>query len=151
VSPLVYTIGTSTRTIREFVSLCLRFNLQAVIDVRRYPFSRLKHFKKAEFSLELKRNGIDYFYLGYLLGGFRDKGYQDHMKSAEFEKGIDRLKQIASERTTAFVCAEKLPWKCHRRFITSRLKQDRWRVIDILEQEQTWEPQDQETDLKLDI
>jgi uncharacterized protein (DUF488 family) len=148
---LIYTIGTSTRTIREFISLCQRFKLQAIIDIRRYPFSRLKHFKKAEFSSELKRNGIDYFYLGDLLGGFRDMGYEEHMKSAEFEKGIERLKQIASGQTTAFVCAEKLPWKCHRRFIASRLKQDRWRVIHILDQEQTWEPQDKEADLKLDI
>lgn len=150
-SLLVYTIGTSTRTIQEFVSLCQRFNLQAIVDVRRFPFSRLKHFKKAEFSSELKQNGIDYFYLGDLLGGFRDKGYQEHMHSPEFEKGIDRLEQIASGQNTAFICAEKLPWKCHRWFIASRLKQDGWRVIHILEQEQTWEPQDQEEDLKLDI
>jgi uncharacterized protein (DUF488 family) len=151
VSPLVYTIGTSTRTIREFISLCQRFKLQAIVDVRRFPFSRLEHFRKSEFSSELKRNGIDYFYLGDLLGGFRDKGYEEHMKSAEFEKGIDRLKQIASEWTTAFVCAEKLPQECHRRFIALRLKQDGWQVIHILDQENTWEPQDQEEDLKLDI
>ena len=56
-------------------------------------------------------------------------------------KGIEKLKKIASEFTTAFLCAERFPWRCHRRFIALRLVQDGWRVIHILDEERTWEPE----------
>ncbi len=148
---LVYTIGTSTRTIEEFISILKRFDLEAVADVRRFPFSRLKHFGKDQLTSELERSGIKYFYLGNLLGGFRDGGYGRHTHSPEFEQGIQKLKEIASEHRTAFECAERLPSKCHRRFIALRLGLDGWRVIHILDREQTWEPEDKQTDLKLDI
>ena len=148
---IVYTIGTSTRTIEEFISICKRFDLEAVADVRRFPFSRLIHFRKDWFASGLERSEITYFYLGNLLGGFRDEGYDRYAQSPEFEQGLQRLKEIASEQKTAFVCAEKLPWRCHRRFIALRFSQDGWRVIHILDQEQTWEPEDNKADLKLDI
>jgi uncharacterized protein (DUF488 family) len=151
VAGLVYTIGTSTRSIQEFISILKRFQLKAVVDVRKFPVSRLKHFGKIQLSSELKRSGIKYFYLGNFLGGFRDGGYGRHIQSSEFEQGIKRLKKIASEHRTAFVCAERIPSRCHRRFIASRLNSDGWRVIHILDREQTWEPEDKQTDLRLDI
>jgi uncharacterized protein (DUF488 family) len=141
VSKLIYTIGTSTRTIEDFISLCRKFKLQAVVDVRRFPVSKFDHFKKDNFALELHRKGMRYFYLGDVLGGFREKGYEEHTHTPEFIKGIEKLKEIASEFTTAFICAEKFPWRCHRRFIALRLVQDGWRVIHILDEEKTWEPQ----------
>ena len=148
---LVYTIGTSTRSIEEFISILKKFDLEVVVDVRRFPVSRLKHFGKDQLKSELERSGIKYLYLGNLLGGFRDGGYGRHTQSSEFEQGIGRLKEMASEHRTAFVCAEKLPSNCHRRFIASRLNLDGWRVIHILDREQVWEPEDRQTDLKLDI
>jgi uncharacterized protein (DUF488 family) len=151
VAGLVYTVGTSTRSIREFISILKRFDLEAVVDVRRFPVSRLKHFGKDRLASELERNGIKYFYLGNLLGGFRDGGYSLYTRSSEFEQGIERLEKIASEYRTVFVCAERLPSRCHRRFIASRLNSDGWRVIHILDQEQTWESENKQTDLKLDI
>jgi uncharacterized protein (DUF488 family) len=151
VAGLVYTIGTSTRSIEEFISILKKFDLEAVVDVRRFPVSRLKHFGKDQLAVELERSGITYFYLGNLLGGFRDQGYGRHTQSSEFERGIRRLKEIASEHKTALACAERVPWKCHRKFIASRLKRDGWRVIHILDREQIWEPEDKQTDLKLDI
>ena len=148
---LIYTIGTSTRSIEEFISLCRKFKLQAVVDVRRFPVSKFDHFKKDNFSSELHRRGIRYFYLGDILGGFRKKGYEEHTHTSEFAGGIEKLKQIASEFVTAFLCAEKFPWRCHRRFIALRLVQDGWRVVHILDEERTWEPQKRPISFNLDI
>jgi uncharacterized protein (DUF488 family) len=147
----IYTIGTSTRSIEEFISLCRKFKLQAVVDVRRFPVSKFDHFKKDNLSAELHFSGIRYFYLGNILGGFREKGYQQYTHTPEFIKGMERLKEIASEFTTAFVCAEKFPWRCHRRFIALKLTQDGWRVIHILDEEKTWEPKNRPIHFNLDI
>jgi uncharacterized protein (DUF488 family) len=151
VSALVYTIGTSTRTIEEFVSLCQGFELEAVADVRRFPFSKFEYFRKDNFSRHLESYKIRYFYLGDLLGGFREKGYPEYTRSSQFEKGINSLKLIASEYKTAFVCAERFPLRCHRRFIAKRLTDDGWQVIHIIDEERTWEAKDKAPDLKLDI
>lgn len=148
---LVYTIGTSTRTIEEFISLCQRYDLDAVVDVRRFPFSKFEHFRKKDFSSELQRRGIKYFYLGDLLGGYREEGYDQYTRSEEFKQGIQKLKEVASEHRTALVCAERFPDKCHRRFIAARLKADGWQVTHIVDQETTWERKDTEEDLRLDI
>jgi uncharacterized protein (DUF488 family) len=145
VSKLIYTIGTSNRTLEEFISLCREFKLQAVVDVRRFPVSKFGHFKKDNLSSHLLEAGIQYSYLGNLLGGFREKGYQGHSSTPEFLGGVERLEKIASGLTTAFVCAEKLPWRCHRNVIASKLKENGWRVIHILDKEKTWEPEDAPT------
>ncbi len=147
----VHTIGTSTRTQEEFTSLCQRFDLRAVVDVRGFPFSKFEHFRKLHLESELQRKGIEYFYLGDLLGGFRDEGYERHIQSPEFKKGMRKLKEIATAYRTAFLCVEKSPLKCHWRFIAAKLKQDGWRVIHILDQETTWELKDTTEDLRLDI
>jgi len=151
VPKLIYTIGTSTRTIEEFISLCRKFKLQAVVDVRRFPVSKFDHFKKDNLASKLRKWGVRYFYLGDVLGGFREKGYEKHTHTSEFIKGIEKLKEIASEFATAFVCAEKFPWRCHRRFIAQTLVQDGWRVIHILDEERTWEPKNRPIHFNLDI
>jgi len=151
VPELIYTIGTSTRTVEEFISLCRKFKLQTVVDVRRFPVSKFDHFKKDNLASNLRKWGIRYFYLGDVLGGFRKKGYEKYTHTPEFIKGIEKLKKIASEFTTAFLCAERFPWRCHRRFIALRLVQDGWRVIHILDEERTWEPKNRPTRFNLNI
>ncbi len=137
---VIYTIGTSTRSIEQFTSLCRKFKLQAVVDVRRFPTSKFDHFKKDNIASELRQRGIKYSYLGDVLGGFRRKGYDEHTRSAEFEQGIEKLKEIGRQSNTAFMCAERFPWRCHRKFIALRLLRDGWRVIHILDKEKIWEP-----------
>ena len=122
-----------------------------MVDVRRFPVSKFDHFKKDNFASELHQRGIKYFYLGEVLGGFREKGYEEHTKTSEFIKGIEELKEIASEFRTAFLCAEKFPSRCHRRFIALRLEQDGWRVIHILDEERTWEPKNRPINFNLGI
>lgn len=86
-----------------------------------------------------------YFYLGDVLGGFREKTYEEHSSSSEFAKGIEELQEIASKFTTVFMCAEKFPWRCHRNIIASKLRKNGWRVIHILDKEKTWEPENAPT------
>lgn len=70
---LVYTLGSSNRTIEDFNSLLQRFKIQALVDVRRLPVSKFEHFKKDNLATNLKKEGIKYFYRGDVLGGFREK------------------------------------------------------------------------------
>lgn len=144
-SKVIYTIGTSNRTLEEFISLCKEFKLQALADVRRFPVSKFDHFRKNKLNSHLQKRGMEYFYLGDLLGGFREKGYQQHSSTPEFLGGIERLERIASELTTAFMCAEKCPWRCHRNIIARKLRKNGWQVIHILDKERTWEPENAPT------
>jgi uncharacterized protein (DUF488 family) len=137
---LIYTIGSSTRKIEDFIALLRKFKIQALVDVRRFPQSRFNHFTQNNLSLELENCGIRYFYLGDTLGGFRKRGYEDHTQTQDFACGIEELKKIATQFVTAFMCAERFPWRCHRRFIAKNLEEDGWRVIHILDEERTWEP-----------
>ena len=134
----VFTIGTSERSFEEFLSLLRLHKIQAVADVRRFPTSRLKHFKKEAFQGLLEAEGIEYFYLGKELGGFRQGGYQAYMESEEFQEGIGRLEEISSRLNTVIVCAERFPWKCHRRFIAQALESKGWEVIHILDEGRIW-------------
>jgi uncharacterized protein (DUF488 family) len=145
VQKVIYTIGTSNRTLEDFLLLCKEFRLQAVVDVRRFPVSRFDHFKKDNLTSHLQKRGMKYFYLGSVLGGFREKGYEEHSRTTEFTGAIERLGEIASGLTTAFMCAEKLPWRCHRNIIAAKLRRNGWRVIHILDKEKTWEPENAPT------
>ena len=137
---LIYTIGSSTRKIDDFIYILRKFEIQALVDVRRFPQSRLAHFAQKSLSLELESHRIRYFYLGDTLGGFRKKGYEDYTQTQDFTTGIEKLKSIATQFVTVFMCAERFPWRCHRRFIAQHLEKDGWRVIHILDEERTWEP-----------
>jgi uncharacterized protein (DUF488 family) len=131
--PTTFTIGHSTHEPDAFVRLLRAFDLEIVVDVRRYPGSRRLPWTNAP---ELERLlPIDYLHLGELGGrrrpsadspndhwendGFR--GYADHMASAEFASGFDRLCRFARRRRVVVMCAEALWWRCHRRLIADAL------------------------------
>lgn len=105
----IYTIGSSTREIEDFIVLLKNFKIQALVDVRRFPQSRFDHFTQKNLSSELENHGIKYFYLGDALGGFRKRGYEDYTKSEDFAYGIDKLKETATKFITVFMCAERFP------------------------------------------
>ena len=135
----IYTVGTSTRSAEEFTRLLTSRDVAVVVDVRRFPFSRFEHFSSEIFSRFLRHADIDYVHMGELLGGYRRGGYQAFINSSEFSEGMDRLIQIASRSMVALVCAERLPWRCHRRFISAELEKQGWRVIHIIDQEMYWQ------------
>jgi uncharacterized protein (DUF488 family) len=136
----IYSIGSSTRQIEDFIYILRKFKIQALVDVRRFPQSRFDHFNQKNLSIALESRGIRYFYLGDALGGFRKKGYEDYTQTKDFATGIEKLKEIASQFVTVIMCAERFPWRCHRRFIAQDLEKEGWRVIHILDEERTWEP-----------
>ncbi|RLC94786.1 MAG: DUF488 domain-containing protein [Chloroflexi bacterium] len=137
---LVYTVGTSTRSADEFVSLLKGLGVEAVVDVRRFPSSRFEHFRREEMATSLPKVGLGYHYLGDSLGGYRTGGYQAFSGSEEFRRGLDELERIAAERRTAVVCAERLPWRCHRRFIGDGLRERGWQVVHVIDEKRTWSP-----------
>ncbi|RMG57159.1 MAG: DUF488 domain-containing protein [Deltaproteobacteria bacterium] len=136
---VVYTIGTGQRTLDEFLSLLVLHGIETLIDVRRYPWSRFEHFRKSLLASELEKKNIHYLYLGETLGGFREKGYEEHMVSEDFSRGLEELEKASRVSRAAFFCAETLPWRCHRRHIARCLIRRGWKVVHILDEGRTWE------------
>lgn len=136
---LIYTLGTSTRAPEEFLRLLKALDIEVVVDVRRFPTSRWDYFKRENLAPLLAGEGIDYLHLGGELGGYRSGGYRSFMASAAFEKGLRRLEGIAQGAKAAILCAERLPWRCHRRFIAEGLVRRGWRVCHVIDADRCWE------------
>ena len=139
--PEIWTLGTSTRTIHEFMQVLQAFGVETVADVRHFPESRrFPHFTREPLRESLEENGFHYVWLGETLGGYRKGGYEEHMKTPAFLEGIEALCKVAAASKTAIVCAEVLPWKCHRRHIARAMEARRWQVTHILSARKTWNP-----------
>ena len=130
-SKIIYTIGYSGREISKFLDLLKFLNIKVVVDVRRFPRSKYKGFSREELEKELPRNGLEYVYLGDLLGGFRKGGYEKYTSTDRFKDGIRKLAQIAKEKRTVIMCRERNPKWCHRRYISKALKEMGFQIIDI--------------------
>ncbi len=145
--PLIYTIGHSTRTIDDFVGLLKRYGVREVADVRTIPMSRRNpQFNQNALRRSLERAGLRYAHLKKLGGlrrakkdsinlGWRNasfRGFADHMATAEFAAGLAELMKIARARKTAVMCAEAVPWRCHRSLIGDALSKKGWTVSDIM-------------------
>jgi uncharacterized protein (DUF488 family) len=124
----VYSIGHSSLPADVFLSHLKRFRIELLVDVRRFPRSR-RHpqFHRKALEVLLAGEGIDYLHLGEALGGFRETDYEEYARSEPFARGISVLLEQA-HRELAFLCAEKNPWECHRRFIAEELAR---RGIDV--------------------
>ncbi|GAB5046758.1 DUF488 domain-containing protein [Thermodesulfovibrio sp. TK110] len=137
---LIYTIGTSNRSIEEFIEILKTYRIKTVIDVRSFPISKkFPHFSKDNLSEILKNEGFEYIYLGRELGGFRKGGYEAYMNTEEFKSSIEKLEEIADKSLALFFCAEKLFFRCHRRFISEVLSERGWRVLHIVEKNRVYE------------
>ena len=137
---LIYTLGTSTRSSEEFIKILTSHGVEVVVDVRRFPSSRFEHFCQEKLAGLLSEAGINYVYLGKKLGGYRRGGYQNFTTTSEFQMGLKKLEEIAQNKRTAIICAERLPWRCHRRFIALELEKRGWQVNHIIEQERERSP-----------
>lgn len=137
---LIYTIGHSNRSLEEFIGLLKKFNVEVIIDVRRFPTSSVvPHFKRGLLEIEVKKHGIEYIWLGSLLGGYRSGGYREFMKSKTFRRGLNELVEIAKFKRVAIMCSEKLWFKCHRRFIADELVKLGFKVIHIIDDGKVYE------------
>jgi uncharacterized protein (DUF488 family) len=147
-SRTLYTIGHSTRTIEQFVALLREHGVELLVDVRRFPGSR-RHpqFGSAALAASLAEAGVAYAH-AEALGGRRDseagaaspntawrnaafRAYADYMATPPFRAALDRLIAESGERVTAIMCAEAVPWRCHRRLITDALLARGVSVADI--------------------
>src|ERR1035437_899651 len=143
----ILTIGHSTRSINEFIELLQMHGIQEVVDVRSIPTSRhnpqfntgtlkrslqqvrikYKHLKKLGGLRHTKKDSIN---LGWHNTSFR--GFADYMLTPEFEKGLQALIKIATAKVTVIMCAEAVPWRCHRSLIADALIKKGWLVRDIM-------------------
>jgi uncharacterized protein (DUF488 family) len=136
----IYSVGTSTRTIEEFMGILKAYEVEVAADVRSFPRSRLPHFHGSELARFLAEEGIKYFHLGKELGGYRRGGYEAYIDTPPYHEGLKRLEELARGRTTAFFCAERFPWLCHRRFIGASLSERGWKVSHVIEEGEVWHP-----------
>ena len=133
----LYTIGHSTRTLDELISALRAHNIQTLVDIRSFPMSRrLPHFNRENLEKALPEAGIRYLWMKDL-GGLRKKSledspnvalrnasfrnYADYMLTPQFEHAIAELIQIAEHSHTAYMCAERVYFKCHRMLVSDWL------------------------------
>jgi uncharacterized protein (DUF488 family) len=136
----IYTLGTGLRSEEDFIEILLAYNIQSVIDVRSYPKSKIPAFNRENLEDLLNREGIEYHFLGKELGGFRKGGYIAYALTEDFKKGIELLESIAILNPSVFICAERFPWKCHRRWIARELHRRGWEVDHIIDKGKVWIP-----------
>jgi uncharacterized protein (DUF488 family) len=143
----VLTIGHSTRIWKEFLGLLRAHHVKRVIDVRSIPrFRHNPQFNRETLSTKLRAARIGYVHLRKLGGlrharrdspnmGWRNasfRGFADYMQTAEFEAGLHRLIKLAGQKRSAIMCAEAVPWRCHRSLIADALTVHGIRVDDIM-------------------
>ena len=133
---VVYTIGHSTRELAELLELLRTHAIRQLVDVRRYPVSRRHpHFAKESLGAALGADGVRYRHEPDLGGrrtgrpdsphtawrspGFR--AYADYMETPAFGAALARLADLAQAAPTAILCAEAVPWRCHRQLIADAL------------------------------
>jgi uncharacterized protein (DUF488 family) len=145
---VIFTIGHSTRTWSIFLELLRAYNIKRVIDVRSIPRSRHNpQFNNREtLSAKLRSARIGYVHLRKLGGlrharpdspnmGWRNTSFRrfaDYMQTAGFEAGLERLIKLAKQKRSALMCAEAVPWRCHRSLIADALVIRGIRVEDII-------------------
>ena len=146
--PVIFTVGHSTRTLDDFVSLLLAHGVGAVADVRLIPKSRRHpHFRDDALAAELPTRGLQYLPFPALGGRRRPakdsvndawrnesfRGYADYMQTPAFADALEKLIESARRTPTAVMCAEAVPWRCHRSLIADALLVRGWRVSDIMD------------------
>jgi uncharacterized protein (DUF488 family) len=145
--PVVLTVGHSTRPLAEFIALLAAHSVTGLIDVRTVPRSRHNpQFNRDTLPAALEVAGIHYAHIAGL-GGFRRagpespnlgwrnasfRGYADYMQTVEFAQNLASLMQLAKQERVALMCAEAVPWRCHRSLIADALVVHGLRVEEII-------------------
>jgi len=143
----LYTIGHSTRSLDELVSALKAHGVETLVDIRAFPASRrLPHFNRESLEIELPKHGIRYVWMK-ALGGYRKvtrkdsphtalrnasfRNYADYTLTPEFVQAIDELLQIAAHSRTAYMCAERVFFHCHRMIVSDWLTARGHEVLHI--------------------
>ena len=134
---ILYSIGHSTRSLDELIEALQAHSVQTLVDIRSFPMSRrLPHFNRESLEKSLPEAGIRYFWMKDL-GGRRKKSlqdspnvalrnpsfrnYADYMLMPEFERAIADLIKLGQQSRTAYMCAERVPFRCHRMLVSDWL------------------------------
>lgn len=145
----VFTIGHSNRSFDEFFALLESHEIAAVADIRSFPSSRkFPHFNRDNLEKELSERSVKYVWLkrlggrrapikglespntGLTVPGFRS--YADYMATEEFREGVDELLRLAEKLRTAYMCAEALFWRCHRKLLSDYLTARGIKILHII-------------------
>ncbi len=145
---VVFTIGHSTRVHAELFALLRQHQITLLCDIRSFPSSRFCPQWNQEAIIGAMPAGIGYLHLPVLGGKRRPlpagesingawrnaafRGYADYMQTAEFDAGLAELLTLAARQTVAIMCAEAVPWRCHRSLVTDALIAHDVRVCDIM-------------------
>jgi uncharacterized protein (DUF488 family) len=143
----IFTVGHSTLPIERFIALLQTFGIECLVDIRTVRGSRHNpQFNEKSLAASLETSDIEYVPLaglgglrrarkdspntGWRNGGFR--GYADYMQTAEFSEALETLIQMSREKRVAIMCAEAVPWRCHRSLVADALSARGLPVIEIL-------------------
>lgn len=142
----VYTIGHSTHSIDAFITILKAYDIEKVIDIRTIPRSRHNpQFNQQDLRAALHNHHIKYHHIK-ALGGLRHahvdsintawrnasfRGFADYMQTKEFAEAINSIVQEAHQTRMVLMCAEAVPWRCHRSLISDALFVRHCTVIDI--------------------
>jgi uncharacterized protein (DUF488 family) len=144
---MIFTVGHSNRSLADFLAVLQAHRIDRILDVRRFPVSRKwPHFNAENLARSLPEAGVAYFGLSELGGRRRARpdsphvawrveafrGYADFMDTPEFEAGLGRLFELTREARGAVLCAEAVPWRCHRSLIADTLVARGEEVVDVL-------------------
>jgi uncharacterized protein (DUF488 family) len=143
----IFTIGHSTRTLEELIELLRAHGVQRVIDIRTIPRSRHNpQYNRETLGTSLRAGRIGYVHLKKL-GGLRRakpnsknigwhnasfRGFADYMQTPEFEAGLKRAINLSKVRPSALMCAEAVPWRCHRSLVADALTARKFTVEHIM-------------------
>jgi uncharacterized protein (DUF488 family) len=135
--PQIYALGHSTRPFAEFVELLRHHGVSTLADIRASPRSRHNpQYDQEELRIALSQVGIRYVHVPRLGGHRRGlgeaspntawrnasfRGYADYMQTAEFARGLTELVDLAADGPVAMMCAEAVPWRCHRSLVADAL------------------------------
>jgi uncharacterized protein (DUF488 family) len=146
-APTIYTVGHSTRTLDELVHAVTAHGITTIADVRLIPKSRRHpHFNDDALAAELPRRGLRYAPFKSLGGRRRPakdsvntawrndsfRGYADFMQTPAFARALEELMALARQTPTAIMCAEAVPWRCHRSLIADALLARGWAAFDVM-------------------
>lgn len=146
-APVIFTVGHSTRSFEELVELLRAHGVERLVDVRTIPRSRHNpQFNREVLSKALHNRRLNYQYMKALGGlrhaspdsintGWRNasfRGYADYMQTPAFGEALERLVELATHKPTAIMCAEAVPWRCHRSLIADALIARAYEVRDIM-------------------
>jgi len=145
----IYTIGHSTHPEEEFIELLKTYGIEQLVDIRTIPKSRHNpQFAQTAMEVYLPKAGIEYRYMKDL-GGLRPKAkhsvsegwrnmsfrnYADYMQTDEFTQALKELVETGKQKKTAIMCAEAVPWRCHRSLVGDALLVRDVKVLDIMDE-----------------